>query len=74
MNTALLLADYLNALDWALPLRKYAHENVRSRIPVAISSPLSDPKMDYRVHSNHTTFRLPSAIGYRVRENEYITV
>ena len=68
LNVALLV------LDWALPLRKYAHENARSCIPVAISSPLSDPKMDYREHTEHTTFRLPSAIGFRVRKNEYITV
>ena len=74
LNVALLAICLLLALDWALPLRKYAHETVRSRVPVAVSSPLSDPKMDYRVHTEHTTFRVPSAIGYRVRANQYITV
>jgi len=41
---------------------------------MAVSSPLSDQQMDYRVHTEHYTFRLPSAIGYSVRENQYITV
>ena len=71
---ALLAICLLLVLDWALPLRKYAHENARSCIFVAVSSPLSDQQMDYRVHTEHYTFRLPSAIGYRVRENQYITV
>ena len=74
LNVALLAACLLLALDWALPLREYAQETVRSRIPVAVSSALSDPQMAYRVHTTHTTFRLPSAIGYRVRENQRITV
>ena len=74
LNVALLAACLLLALDWALPLREYAHETVRSRIPVAVSSALSDPQMAYRVHTGHTTFRLPSAIGYRVRPNQPIIV
>ena len=74
LNVALLAACLLLAFDWALPLREYAHETVRSRFPVAVSSSLSDPQLAYRVHTEHTTFRLPSAIGYRVRENQRITV
>ncbi len=74
LNAALLACCLLLALDWALPLREYAHETVRSRFPVAVSSSLSDPQLAYRVHTAHTSFRLPSAIGYRVRESEPITV
>ena len=74
LNVALLAACLLLALDWVLPLREYAHETVRSRIPVAVSSALSDPQMAYRVHTEHTAFRLPSAISYRVRPGQHITV
>ena len=74
LNAALLAACLLLALDWALPLREYAHETVRSRIPVAVSSSLSDPQLAYRVHTEHTTFRLPSAISYRVRVDQRISV
>ena len=49
INVALLAACLLLALDWALPLREFAHETVRSRIPVAVSSSLSDPQVAYRV-------------------------
>ena len=68
LNAALLLCVLLLGLDWALPAREYAHETVRSRFPVSVSSSLSDPQLAYRVRTEHTTFRLPSAIGYRVRE------
>lgn len=74
LNVALLAACLLLALDWALPQRHYPHETVRSRIPVAISSTLSDPQQAYRVHTKHTTFRLPSAIAYRVRPNQELVV
>ena len=74
LNVALLAGCLLLALDWVLPLREYAHETVRSRIPIAVSSSLSDPQLAYRVHTEHTTFRLPSAIGHRVREDQAITV
>ena len=74
LNAALLAGCLLLALDWALPLRRYPHETVRSRFPVAVSSSLSDPQLAYRVHTEHTTFRLPSAIGHRVREAEAISV
>lgn len=74
LNVALLAICLLLALDWALPLRQYPHETVRSRIPVAVSSALSDPQMAYRVRTAHTTFRLPSAIGYRMRENQRFSV
>ena len=74
LNVALLAACLLLALDWALPLHEYGRETVRSRIPVAVSSSLSDPQLAYRVHTAHTTFRLPSAIAYRVRENQRVTV
>ena len=66
--------DLLLALDWALPARQYAHETVRSRFPVAVSASLSDPQLAYRVHTEHTTFRLPSAVAYRVRENQPVRV
>jgi len=74
LNAALLAGCGLLALDWALPLREYAHERVRSRIPVAVTASLSDPQLAYRVHTEHTTFRLPSAVGYRVREEARVTV
>ena len=68
LNAALLVCVLLLGLDWALPPREYANETVRSRFPVSVSSSLSDPQLAYRVRTEHTTFRLPSAIGYRVRE------
>ena len=74
LNAALLVCCLLLGLDWALPLRQYARETVRSRFPVAVSSSLSDPQLAYRVHTEHTSFRLPSAIAYRVRENQPIRV
>ncbi|GAC1378609.1 MAG: hypothetical protein NVSMB30_26570 [Hymenobacter sp.] len=74
LNGALLAGCGLLALDWALPLREYAHETVRSRFPVAVSASLSEPQLAYRVRTAHTVFRLPSAIGYRVREDERISV
>ena len=74
LNVALLALCLLLGLDWALPLREYRHELVQSRFPVSVSSSLSDPQLAYRVHTPHTTFRLPSAIGYRVREGSEIAV
>ena len=74
LNAALLGGCLLLALDWGLPLREYAHETVRSRFPVAVFSSLSDPQLAYRVHTERTSFRLPSRIGYRVRENQRLTV
>lgn len=74
LNVALLAGCLLLALDWALPARQYAHETVRSRFPVAVSASLSDPQLAYRVHTEHTTFRLPSAVAYRVRENQSVQV
>ncbi|MBD2768251.1 hypothetical protein IC235_10140 [Hymenobacter sp. BT664] len=74
LNAALLACFLLLALDWALPQREYAHETVRTRFPVAVSSTLSDPQIAYRVRTEHTAFRLPSAIGHRVREGNRITV
>lgn len=74
LNVALLACCLLLALDWALPLREYAHETVRSRFPVSVSASLSDPQLAYRVHTEHTTFRLPSTIGHRVREDQRIIV
>ena len=73
-NVALLACCLLLALDWSLPLREYAHETVRTRFPISVSASLSDPQLAYRVHTEHTSFRLPSAIGYRVRENQRIVV
>lgn len=74
LNAALLALCLLLGLDWALPLREYAPEIVRSRFPIAVSSSLSDPQLAYRVHTPHTSFRLPSAIGYRVREGDALRV
>jgi hypothetical protein len=74
LNAALLACCLLLGLDWALPLREHAHETVQSRFPIAVSSSLSDPQLAYRVHTPHTSFRLPSAIGYRVREGDVLHV
>ncbi|MDB5233851.1 MAG: hypothetical protein JWR44_844 [Hymenobacter sp.] len=74
LNVALLACCLLLALDWGLPLREYAGETVTSRFPISVSSSLSDPQLAYRVHTAHTSFRLPSAIGYRIRESQRITV
>ncbi|UOQ99181.1 hypothetical protein MUN81_06715 [Hymenobacter sp. 5317J-9] len=73
-NAAVLGCCLLLGLDWALPLRHYRQETVRSRFPVSVSASLSSPQLAYRVHTEHTTFRLPSAIGYRVREDQRIDV
>ena len=74
LNAALLLASLLLVLDWALPPRQYARETVLSRFPVSVSSSLSDPQLAYRVHTEHTTFRLPSAISHRVRSGQRLVV
>ncbi|MDQ2792746.1 MAG: hypothetical protein M3Y12_01865 [Bacteroidota bacterium] len=74
LNAALLALCLLLGLDWAWPPREYAAETVQSRFPIAVSSSLSDPQLTYRVHTAHTTFRLPSAIGYRVREGDALHV
>ena len=74
LNAALLAICLLLGLDWALPLREYAPEIVQSRFPIAVSSSLSDPQLAYRVHTPHTSFRLPSAIGYRMREGDTLRV
>lgn len=74
LNAALLACCLLLAIDWALPLREYARETVRSRFPISVSSSLSDPQLAYLVRTEHTSFRLPSAIGYRVREDDRLTV
>jgi hypothetical protein len=74
LNAALLACCLLLALDWLLPLQEFPHETARSRFPVSVSSSLSDPQLAYRVHTQHSTFRLPSAIAYRLRENQRLTV
>lgn len=74
LNVALLACCLLLGLDWALPLRHYAHETVQSRFPVSVPSALSAPEVAYRVHTAHTSFRLPSAIGHRVRTGQAIAV
>ncbi len=74
LNVALLAICLLLGLDWGLPLRAYRDERVLTRFPVAVSSSLADPQVAYRVHTPHTTFRLPSAIGYRVRAGQAVTV
>ncbi|MGY3088874.1 hypothetical protein ACVWYF_001914 [Hymenobacter sp. UYAg731] len=74
LNVALLACCLLLGLDWALPLRQYPHETVQSRFPVSVPAALSTPELAYRVHTAHTSFRLPSAIGYRVRAGETISV
>lgn len=74
LNAALLALCLLLGLDWALPLREYPAEIARSRFPIAVSSSLSDPQLAYRVHTAHTSFRLPSTIGYRVREGDPLHV
>ena len=74
LNVALLVLCLLLGLDRALPAREYAHEPVLSRFPVSVASSLSDPQVAYRVHTPHTSFRLPSAIGYRVRAGDLVHV
>jgi hypothetical protein len=74
LNVALLACCLLLGLDWALPLRHYPHETVQSRFPVSVPSALSAPEVAYRVHTAHTSFRLPSAIAYRVRDGQTIAV
>ncbi|WP_210519529.1 J domain-containing protein [Hymenobacter terricola] len=74
LNAALLACCLLLGLDWALPAREYANETVHSRFPISVSASLSDPQLAYRVHTDHTTFRLPSALGHRVRIAQHITV
>ena len=74
LNAALLVCCLLLGLDWGLPLRHFAHETVRSRFPISVSVSLSDPQMAYRVRTEHTEFRLPSAIGHRVRAGQRLEV
>lgn len=74
LNVALLACCLLLGLDWALPLRRYAPETVQSRFPVSVAAALSAPEVAYRVHTAHTSFRLPSAIAYRVRAGQAISV
>ena len=74
LNVALLACCLLLGLDWALPLRQYAPETVQSRFPVSVPAALSAPELAYRVHTAHTSFRLPSAIAYRVRTGQTISV
>jgi hypothetical protein len=73
-NAALLACCLLLGLDWGLPLRHHAHETVRNRFPVSVSVSLSDPQIAYRVHTEHAVFRLPSAIGHRVRAGQALEV
>ncbi|MFD2721581.1 J domain-containing protein [Hymenobacter monticola] len=73
-NMAVLACCLLLGLDWSLPLRHYPHETVRNRIPVSVSVSLSDPQLAYRVHTERAVFRLPSAIGHRVRAGQAIEV
>jgi hypothetical protein len=74
LNVALLACCLLLGLDWALPLRQYPQETVQSRFPVSVPAALSAPELAYRVHTAHTSFRLPSAIAHRVRDGQAITV
>ena len=79
VNAALLACCLILDLDWGLPLRRhrgwpetrrplrqYAHETVRRRFQVLVTEPLSDAQITYRVHTEHTTFRLPRASRSRV--------
>ncbi|MBO2011507.1 J domain-containing protein [Hymenobacter negativus] len=74
LNLALLAGCLLLVLDWALPQRQYPHETILSRFPVSVSAALSDPQLAYRVHTEHTTFRLPSAISHRARSGQHLVV
>jgi hypothetical protein len=74
LNAALLAGFLFLALDWALPLREYPNEKVRSHFPVLVSSAISSPQLAYRVHTKRTSFRLPSRIGHRVRTGQRISV
>lgn len=74
LNVALLACCLVLGLDWALPQHEYPNETVRTRFPVSVSSSLGNPQIAYRVHTEHTAFRLPSSIGHRVREDQRITV
>lgn len=74
LNFALLALCLLLALDWALPMRRYANEPVLRRDIVLTSSSASDPRMAYDIRTPHAAFRLPSEQGARVRDEHRITV
>jgi len=73
-NLALMACCLLLFVDWALPLREYAGERVRSRTPISISSSLNNPQLAYIIQTPRTRFRLHSNEAYRVREGQRITV
>lgn len=74
LNLLLLAGCLLLALDWALPMRRYAGEPVLRRDVVMTSSSASDPRMAYDIVTPHAAFRLPSEQGARVRDEHRITV
>lgn len=74
LNLLLLACCLLLALDWALPMRRYANEPVLRRDIVLTSSSASDPRMAYDIVTPHAAFRLPSEQGARVRDEHRITV
>ncbi|WP_426059616.1 hypothetical protein [Hymenobacter sp. B1770] len=74
LNAALLACFLLLAIDWGLPLREYPNEKVHTRFPVLVSSALSSPQLAYRVHTQHTSFRLPNRISHRVRPGQRVSV
>ena len=53
---------------------EYPHETVQSRFLVSVSAALSAPELAHRGHTARISFRLPSAIGYRVRPGQALTV
>jgi hypothetical protein len=72
VNLAMLIISLLVLLDWALPQRELPHEVIRSSTPIPIT--FFDTHLSYRVHTQHTRFRLPLESSYWVRRGQDIVV
>ena len=74
LNVALLACCLLLALDWGLPLRRFDGETVRRRVWVPTGAFGLEPTPGYRVHTEHTTFRLTNTVRQRVPRGARISV
>lgn len=70
----LLVLGLLIGLDWALPLREYAHEAVLERAVVSVGASMSDPQMAYDFRTPNTRFRLHSKQALLMHDANYLTV